>query len=350
MHPGYIDIIKNGVKIANRNLSVLLTQFIAGMAMLVIFFIFLFILAFVAIGSIPSLTLESLSPDTLTDIVQTSFTLISLGVFFFFSLLLIVALVTAFVHSGNLACLIDTAKGKAHGFSAATFFDKGRRFMASMLGLYIIWGLFALGCFLVFFAVAGVGFEGILIPLKDAGKSLLAFALGVPFIIILILSSMLFLFFIYAGWALSGIILLSEEKHSFSSLSGSYEFIKQHFWDSLLFALLMFVLIFVANIISNSFFGFINVNVSKGPTALAFMLLPVMLIGIILQMYIGLIARSSFVAYYVSRTTPLPAPPVSPTADETPTLGEDFIIEAETLPPAPDDEGHNPDEPDHPLT
>ena len=80
MHPGYIDIIKSGIKIANRNLSVLLTQFIAGMAMLVIFFIFLFILAFVAIGSIPSLTLESLSPDTLTDLVQTSFTLISLGI------------------------------------------------------------------------------------------------------------------------------------------------------------------------------------------------------------------------------------------------------------------------------
>ncbi len=343
MHPGYIDIIKSGIRIANRNLSVLLTQFIAGMAMLVIFFIFLFILAFVAVGSIPSLTLESLSPDTLTDIVQTSIALVSLGVFFFFSLLLIVALVTAFVHSGNLACLIDTAKGKAHGFNAATFFDKGRRFMASMLGLYIIWGLFAAGCFLVFFAVAGVGFEGILIPLKDAGKSLLAFILGVPFIIVLILSSMLFLFFIYAGWALSGIILITEEKHSFSSLSGAYEFIKRHFWDSLLFALLMFILIFVANIISNSFFGFINVGLTKGPTALAFMLLPLMLIAIILQMYIGLIARSSFVAYYVSRTAPLPVPPTAPPLDDTPSPDAEFIIETETPAPAPDDEGRTPE-------
>jgi hypothetical protein len=339
MHPGYIDIVKNGIKIANRNLSVLLTQFIAGMAMLVIFFIFLFILAFVAIGSMPSLTLETLSPDTITDLVQTSFTLISLGVFFFFSLLLIVALVTAFVHSGNLACIIDTATGKAQGFSAATFFDKGRRFMASMLGLYIMWGLFAIGCFIVFFAVAGVGFEVILIPLKDSGKALMAFLLGVPFIIVLILSAMLFLFFIYAGWALSGIILLIEERHSLSSLSGAYEFIKRHFWDSLLFALLMFVLIFVANIISNSFFGLIKVGVGKEPAMLAFMLLPLMLIGIIIQMYLGLIARSSFVAYYVSRTTPPPVAPAEPPVDDTTSPDEEFIIE----PPAPRDEGRNPD-------
>lgn len=343
MHPGYIDIVKKGIQIANRNLSVLLTQFIAGMAMLVIFFIFLFILAFVAIGSIPSLTLESLSPDTITDLVQTSFTLISLGVFFFFSLMLIVALVTAFVHSGNLACLIDTANGKAHGFSAATFFDKGRRFMASMLGLYIIWGLFALGCFLVFFAVAGIGFEAILIPLRESGRAMLAFVLGVPFIIVLILSAMLFLFFIYAGWALSGIILISEERHSFSSLNRAYEFIKTHFWDSLLFALLMFMLIFVANIISNSFFGFVNLGVSKGPTVLAFMLLPLMLIGIIIQMYLGLIARSSFVAYYVSRTAPPPVAPTATSVDETPSPDEEFIIEASPVPPAPDDDGHTPE-------
>jgi uncharacterized membrane protein len=154
---------------------------------------------------------------------------------------------------------------------------------------------------------------------------------------------MLFLFFIYAGWALSGIILLTEERNSFSSLSGAYEFIKRHFWDSLLFALLMFMLIFVANIISNSFFGFVNLGVSKGPTVLAFMLLPLMLIGIIIQMYLGLIARSSFVAYYVSRTAPPPVAPTAPPAGDTASPDEEFIIEASPVPPAPDDDGHTPE-------
>src|SRR5512135_1504792 len=118
MHPGYIEIIKDGIKIANRNLSVLLTQFIAGIAMLFVFFLFLFILAFVGIGSLPAaFDINSLSTDTITNLVQTSLTLITLAIFFFIAFLIIVALVTAYVHSGNLGCIIDTAKGTAHGFS-----------------------------------------------------------------------------------------------------------------------------------------------------------------------------------------------------------------------------------------
>lgn len=344
MQPGYIDIVKNGIKIANRNISVLLAQFIAGVAMVFVFFLFLVILAFVGIGSLPAaIDISSLSTDTITNLVQTSLTLITLAVFFFIAFLIIVALVTAYVHSGNLGCIIDTAKGTAAGFSGVTFFNKGRRFMVSMLGLYFIWGLFALGCFIVFFLVAGIGFEAILIPLKDSGKGLLAFALGVPFIIVLILAGLLFLFFTYAGWAMSGIILISEERHAFSSLNRAYEFIKTHFWDSLLFALLMFVLIFVANIISNSFFGLINMGVKKGPAMLTFMLLPLMLIGIIIQMYIGLVARSSFVAYYVSRTAPLPVAPTAPPVDVTPSPDEEFIIDAEAAPPAPHDVVQDPD-------
>jgi len=344
MQPGYIDIVKNGFSIANRNISVLLAQFIAGIGMVFVFFLFLIILAFVGIGSLPAaFDINSLTTDTITNLVQTSLTLIALAVFFFIAFLIIVALVTAYVHSGNLGCLIDTAKGTANGFSGATFFSKGRRFMVSMLGLYFIWGLFALGCFIVFFVVAGIGFEAILIPLKDSGKALLAFALGVPFIVVLILAGLLFLFFTYAGWAMSGIILISEERHAFSSLNRAYEFIKTHFWDSLLFALLMFILIFVANIISNSFFGLINMAVKKGPAMLAITLLPLMLIGIIIQMYIGLVARSSFVAYYVSRTTPPPVAPPAPPADDTPSINEEFIIETEPVPPMPHDEGQGPD-------
>ncbi len=75
---------------------------------------------------------------------------------------------------------------------------------------------------------------------------------------------------------------------------------------------------------------------------LAFMLLPLMLIGIMLQMYIGLIARSSFVAYYVSRTTPPPAQPVSPEADEAASTDDEFIIEPGPAPQASDDNGNNP--------
>ncbi len=159
-------------------------------------------------------------------------------------------------------------------------------------------------------AIAAIGYEAVLSPLKEAGKSILAFTLGVPFILALILSGLLLLFFLYAGWAFSGIILVGERHGAFSSLQASYRFIKKHFWDALLFALLMFVLVFFANIISNVVTMPFSISKDTSPAAAAGFL-PLVLLGLILQMYVGLIARSCFVVYYTDRAA-LPSEPAAP--------------------------------------
>jgi hypothetical protein len=306
----YFDVIKEGFRTANRNLAVLLTQFLAGLIMLFIFFLLAVVLVFIALGSIPKLGLETLSVDNLSALLQTSLTLIAVGVFFAILFALLAAFITAYVHSGNLGCIIQTARKEARGFTAKAFFTIGGQSVWSMLGLYIIWGLIALFTMFVFAAIAAIGYEAILSPLKEAGKSMLAFTLGVPFILALILSGLLILFFLYAGWAFSGIILVGERHGALSSLQASYRFIKKHFWDALLFALLMFVLVFFANIISNVVTMPFNITKDTSPSV-AVGFLPLVLLGLILQMYVGLIARSCFVVYYADRTA-IPSEPAAP--------------------------------------
>lgn len=329
-HKTFIDLIKEGFHVANRNLAVLLTQFISGIVLLFVFLFFAVSIVILGLGSLPKLDLSTLSVENLSGLVQTSLTLVLLGAVFGLLFLLVMAMVTGYVHGGNLGCIIDTARGDAHGFQSHTFFSDGRKFTWSMVALYILWGLVTFGMFLALFIVAGIGIEGILIPLRDSGRSILAFALGVPFIVVLILAGILFVFFLYAGWNFSGIILVGERKRALSAITHAYEFLKHNFWDSLLFALLMFALVFVGNIITNSIIGILNFGLSQSQFLLTLALLPLFIAGMLLQMYVGLIARSSFAVYYLDRTGQLALQPAaqaaSPGAPEEAQNGSDDAI------------------------
>ncbi|MGA2193215.1 MAG: hypothetical protein ABSG42_07575 [Nitrospirota bacterium] len=306
----FFEIIKEGFRVANRNLAVLLTQVIVSLLLVLIFFLFSGLLLFLAIGSIPLglESLSSLSAQNLPGLLETSITLIALGVFLALLFVIIAALMTSYVHSGNLGCIIDTASGKSNSFTSDTFFRVGHRSMFSMLGLYIIWGIIFFAGGLVLLAIGGVGYEGVLLPLGEAGRRILAFTLGVPFIVALIVAGLLFLFFLYAGSTFSRIILVGEAKRAFSSLSASYHFIKHNFWDSLLFALLMFALVFIAYILSSVITMPISL-VSHIRPFLVLSFLPLYLLGVLIHMYIVLIANSSFVVYYLHRTGTLAAAP-----------------------------------------
>ncbi len=301
----YFEIIKEGFRVANRNLAVLLTQVLAGIVMLFFFLLLTVIFVLAAISAVPSLNLQTLSTDNLSGLVKTSLTLVAAGALLVIIFVLAVAFITAFVHSGNLGCMLKTARKKARGFTTGEFFASGGRSVWAMLGLYIIWGVVTLFAAFVFGAVGATGYQAVLSPLMVEGRRVLAFSLGVPFITALILGGLLFLFFVYAGWTFSAIILVGEGLGASSSLGASYRFIKKNFWDALLFALLMFALVFFANILWNIATMPFHITKETDPSVAAG-LLPVVLFGLLLQMYIGLIARSGFVVFYIDRTTPAP--------------------------------------------
>ena len=331
----YKEIISRGFRVANHNLAVLLTQSIAGIAMLMVFLVMTTGLVLVGIGSLPKLSLEDINADAIGTMLQTYFSLILVAAFLGFIFLVVAALITAFVHAGNLGCVIQTARGETTGFTSGTFFSTGRKSMLPMLALYIIFGLITVGAITVLLLVGGIGLEEFLIPLKESGRALTAFFLGVPFLILLITAGLLVLFFLYGGWTFSGIILIGEGKGAFASLSHAYDFIRKHFWDSLLFTLLMFVLVFAANTIITKVMVPFDLSAETSPAA-AFALLPLILIGVLLQMYAGLIARACFAVYYTNRTQPPPE-----TREEAPETPEETPETPETpgaLPPDPQQE------------
>ncbi len=314
MKLGYFDIIKQGIKTGNRNLMVLLTQFLAGISLLIVLAIIAATLAFSAIGSLANFDVDRISPDNILDLFRSSASLVVMIVIFGLIFIALAAVITSYVHAGNLGCIIETAKGKAGGFQFSTFFSSGNRSVMSMLGLYIVW-LFIVGAtFLVFGAFAGAGLYAVLVPLKDAGRNILAFGLGVPFFVVLIIAAFLCFFVLFAFWTFSGIILVGEKLGAFKSIGAAYRFIKKNFWDFFLFALLMLGLSFVANLATNLISMPFSFKAETDP-AMAFALLPLLFISIFLQMYVGLLARASFAVYYaVHAARPEGTAPVQPPA------------------------------------
>jgi len=337
---GFYDIIRQGIRVGNRNLAVLLTQFISWVIMGMVFLVLLTGLIIMAVGALPTLDINSINAHTIDNLITSSIALVAMAVFFAVIFLIITALVGAYVHAGNLGCFIDTARGEIKGFTASRFFSAARRSMFPMLGLLILWGFVLAAALLLFALVAGVGFGAVLMPLSEAGNKLVAFGIGVPFIVVLILAVMLVMFFFYAGWIFSSIILVGDREGVFASFGSAYRFIKGHFWESMLFTLLVFALGFAANMASNVVSMPFSMMAEKHPLA-ALGLIPLVLVSVLLQLYVGLIATASFVVYYVDRTRPavVPAAPPSPVAPEGPV---EEVVEADLLEPGHDEDAAGP--------
>jgi len=332
---GYLEIIKQGIKTGNRNLMVLVTQFLAGIVMLIVFLVLSAMLAVSAIGSLANFDTNNLSPDTLFNLFKSSASLVAMIVVFGLVFVAIAAVITSYVHAGNLGNIIDTARGKVEHFKFSEFFSSGNRSVLSMLALYIVWLSIVIGTFLVFGAFAGVGVYAVLIPLKEAGRTFVAFGLGVPFFLVLILAAILCFFMLFAVWTFSSIMLVGERLGAFASIGAAYRFIRKNFWDFFLFALIMFALVFAANLLTNVFSMPFSMKAETNPVG-AIALFPLLLVGVALQMYVGLLARACFAEYYVIRTAP-PAPVTAPAPVIPPAEDAQLPIEGELLPEPPEE-------------
>jgi len=338
---GYFEIIKQGFKVANHNLAALLTRFLAWVVMAVVivaFVVVAVVMFFGSLGSLPSL--DKLDPgEFLMGLARSSLTLLFVGAIFLVLFIIISTLLSAYVHAGNLGCLVGTARGETRGFTAHGFFESGRRSMVSMLGLFILWVIIILGLFL-FFALVGVAVvAGVLMPLKEAGRGLLAFGIGVPFFVVLTLLAIMGVFFYYAGWTFSSVILVAEGAGPFASINRAYRFIKDNFWDVFLFTLLVLALLMGANVVSQV--AYAPMGALQDNPAIALVFAPLVLVMAVVQMYLGLIANSCFVVFYVYRTNPelaehLVAPPpqapTAPDASESPDAPE-ASPEPDAVPP-----------------
>ncbi|MBI5189331.1 MAG: hypothetical protein HZA22_01455 [Nitrospirae bacterium] len=321
---GYIDIIKRGIGVANKNLWAILTQLIASVALVMVFAAGAVVLILAAAGSLAGVKLEDFKPEDITALIQSSVVMITVVVFLFLLFLLLAMLVMSYVIAGNTGCMIETAKGDAAGFTSSGFFGAARRSAIWLFFLYILLMLIFLGVFAVFAAAGGIGIWGVLLPLKDAGRQLIAFAVGVPFLVVLILGFLVAWFFIYAGSMVSSVILVGDDTGPLHAIGAAYGFMKRNFWDALLFTLLVVVLSFAANMASQIITLPFNLMSESNPM-MAIALLPLMVVSMVFQMYVSIAATSAFAVYYLDRTAP-PAPEPEPEGPGIPDEPEEELL------------------------
>jgi len=331
---GYFDIIKEGFRVGNRNLLVLLTQFVFIAVMAVLLLVLIVGAVFTAAGSLPLSGLKDMDPKALVNLMEASFSIIAVAVFFGVLFLIVLLIAGTYVHAGNLGCLIQTARKESEGFTASTFFATGNRSFIHMLGLYFLWGCIILGVVLVFAGLGAAVFGAVLMPLKHAGRQFIAFGLGVPFLVVLILAGIAVFFLMYAGSVFSYMVLVGERCGAFSAMGRTYRFVRDNLWDIVLFTLLMALLIIAANVVTNVLSLPFNMASHARP-AVMLALLPLLLISVALQLYAGLICSACFAVYYVTRTRP-PEPVGLVETETPPTEDGDAItqepMEADVLP------------------
>lgn len=337
---GYFDILKRAFDVTNRNLLALFAQFLLWVALIAVIGVFAVIFAGMAAGSLSGLDFSTFSPDIIWEVVKSSVRLLFVGAVMLLAVVVLSFILSAFVQAGILGCLIDTARYDTPGFTSSSFFSSARRSAFPLLWFYIIWSLIAVGV-IGFIVLAGAaGFYAVLIPMRDAGSQFGAFVIGVPLLVVLIILFILSLFLIYSGGILSSVTLVGERKGAFSAIGSAYDFVKENFWDTMLFTLLVIFVSFAANMVSELVTLPMKLSVQTGGIAVAVLTFAVIVVMMVFQMYVALFGMSCFVVFYLDRTKP-PAPIVPvvrpaatpPVPAQTPPLpaegqGEEDILDA----------------------
>ena len=313
---GYFDIIKYGFKLANKNLMALLMQFLsaiaAGIAAISLAVAFIFMSA----GSLSHFDLKTFDPADFSRLITASFFLVSVLVGFVFIFILIITVITAYVQAGNLGCILSTARGESDGFTFSRFFHSANRSFFSLTRLYILMFFISVGAAVAFVAGGFAGYEFMLLPLKEAGRQLLAFAIGVPFIAVFIILAIVAVLAFLLASVYSNVILVAERAGAFHTLRLTYGFLKENLWDALLYTLLVFVLVIAGSIVTEVLSIPFHKVVEKRNFIAMLGLLPLQFVIFVISMYLGLIAQSCFAAFYVIRTTPEPQPEAAPVQEE----------------------------------
>ncbi len=322
---GYFDIIKQSLRVTNRNLLAILVQILYIISVMAVLGVMALILIAMFAGSLAGLSEASFNPENLMNILKSSISVIFTAVIFGILFFIIVALLNAVVQSGIIGCLVQTARGESGGFSSTAFFSAVRSSSIPLFWLQILISLIGIGVMLALVLTGVAGFGLVLIPLKEAGNQVVAFAIGVPLLVVLILAALTFFFLLYSGGMLSQVSLVSGTRGAVSALGDTYDLIKARFWDVMLFTLLVIFMLFAASMIIE----LVTLPFKFAPgdnIARLVWLLPILFVANVLKMYVGLFALSCFVVYYISATEP-PVPEVAgpePLPDEW--QGEEFLV------------------------
>lgn len=298
------ELIKEGFRVINRNLPLVLIQI--GV-MVISFLAFIFLVGIpVAIGiiylGIDLVRFKDVISD-LKDPIEILSQYSGLAIFLVTSFALYLTAVTClalFVFGGNMAVIKDSIKDPSVKFSFKKFLVEGKRYFLPLCWLALILGIF----FLIFIFVLGI-FVGaaivLLAPYKDD--------IGIFLIVIAILSGIILLLIALIGFLLllalslyAVIALVVDELKAWKAIKRAVSFMREHFLESIGFYLLLIAGYIGAVLL----IMLVNFPFSMIPVIGPILNLPLQLVTYIIQIYLGLVMMASLIVFYVRKSASSP--------------------------------------------
>lgn len=291
--------IKEGFRVINRNLPLIIIQI--GV-MIISFLVFIIIVGIpvaytiLYIGIDPVRLKEILSNlvDPLGFFQKYTGPVIFIGTAFMLYITVVTCL-AIFVFGGNLAIIKNSIRDQSERFSFKKFLKEGKRYFLPLCWLTLILGLL----FLLFIFIIGA-LVGIVIafmaPYKDEiGKFLIALA-AISGIIILFLAFVGFLLLTLSIYAVIGLIV--EELRAWRALKRALTFLRNNFLEATGFYFILIVgyiaAVFLMMLASFPF--------SMIPVIGPIISLPFQFVTSIIQVYLGLVMMASLMVFYTRRS------------------------------------------------
>jgi hypothetical protein len=290
------ECIREGFKLANKNVQLVIISTVVSVINLVSFFVILglpviAVLVYLgfdlaqARGMLPSILKDP--SELVTNYLGVIFLLVTSFVLYlaFTSVLYVYAL------GGTLGVLKDSAVNIQYEFSLASFFKEAKINLSRLMGLITIVMLGVLVLFIIFMITGGIA-AGVINAVTKS-KGLLEIFFSSFTLLSLIVFSLVVVFAGLVFGVYSLVVLVTDGKGVMDSIGRTFDFLKQT-PEALLFYLILIVGFIAANAV---FYG-IQIAVSVVPLFVPL----VYIINTVFQSYMAIVVWSFLIVYYVKKS------------------------------------------------
>jgi len=294
-----VEEIKEGFRVVNRNLPLILIQIGGTVISFIAFILFIGIpigIAVIYLG-IDILRLKetlTILKDPVRFLSQHS----GLAFFLAISFILYLTAVTClalFIFGGSMAIIKDSIRYPSERFSFRKFISEGKRFFLPLCLLVIILSLFFLIFTFILGALAGTSLV-LLTSYKDD--------MGIFLIVLSVISALILIGITFIGFLLllslsiyAVIALIVEELRAWKAIKRAIRFMRENLLEATAFYLLLiagYIGIVVLMII-------MNLPLSMIPIIGSIFTIPYQIVSYLIQLYLGIVIISALIVFYMRR-------------------------------------------------
>jgi len=290
------ECIREGFKLANKNVQLVIISAIVSVINLISFFI---ILGLPVIAALLYLGFDlAHARDMLPSILRDPSELVTnyLGVIFlivtsFVLYLAFTTVLSVYALGGTIGVLKDSAVNIHYNFTLASFFREAKNNLSRLLGLISLVMLGVIGMFVLFMITGGL-VAGVINAVTKSKSMLEMFFSSFALLSIIVFTIGLFFAGLVFG-VYSVVLLVTDGKGVMDSLGRTYQFLRQTPE-----ALLFYFILIVGFVSANAIFYGIQIAVSVIP-----LFMPVVyIINTVFQSYLAIAVWSFLIVYYLKKS------------------------------------------------